>query len=428
MFIGIGMDLCRGGGSGFFSGATLDMNFAAGAYLGKTPSALTVSRTGTTGYAESSTGVWVPFAANTARITDKGLLVEEGRTNGIKNNMMTGATVGVVGSGGALPTGWVNSPQGLTTTVVEIGTENGITYIDIRYSGTTSGQFALLFFGANNDIAATAAQAWSHSVFLKLVAGSFTNVAQYGTTTYYYDAVPASLSNTSTAQSMTSSLARYSQNVTTVTSTAFVRPGFYYNMSAASGQAVDFTVRIGMPQIEQGAFATSPIPTTSAAQARGTDTVSLAAGAAFSDWYTNATAGTIYGEMSHPGSIVGSPKIFAVSDNTTANLMDILMNTTSDLHGSLTTASVSLFNTGSAIGTTAGVVHKSIIAGTTNDRASCTNGGTVNSNTTAGSNPTVDRAHIGNRSDGARPLCGYVRRVAYWPSRLANATLQTLTA
>jgi hypothetical protein len=73
---------------------------------------------------------WWSFASNLPRITNQGLLVEEARTNSIRNNSMQGA---VAGTPGTLPTNWSESrAAGLTQTVVGTGTQNGIDYIDIR--------------------------------------------------------------------------------------------------------------------------------------------------------------------------------------------------------------------------------------------------------------------------------------------------------
>jgi hypothetical protein len=63
-------------------------------------------------WSDDSIGVWRQFANNIPRITDKGLLVEEARTNGIRNNSMQGA---VVGTPGTPPTNWVPMASRLTS-------------------------------------------------------------------------------------------------------------------------------------------------------------------------------------------------------------------------------------------------------------------------------------------------------------------------
>jgi hypothetical protein len=64
----------------------------------------------------------------------------------------------------------------------------------------------------------------------------------------------------------------------TITNAAYVQP--YLWITVAAG-AVDFTIRIGAPQFELGAFTTSFIPTTAAAVTRAADACSMPVGAWF---------------------------------------------------------------------------------------------------------------------------------------------------
>ncbi len=61
-------------------GAAIDMWFAKGRYFGAAPDNLSVARE-SPGYADDGKGSWMHFANNAARITTKGLLVEDGCTN-----------------------------------------------------------------------------------------------------------------------------------------------------------------------------------------------------------------------------------------------------------------------------------------------------------------------------------------------------------
>jgi hypothetical protein len=68
--------------AGHLAGASLDLNFVASSGYPAAPSLLlTTTRSSSGDYADNSAGVWSSFAANIPRITDKGLLVEEARTN-----------------------------------------------------------------------------------------------------------------------------------------------------------------------------------------------------------------------------------------------------------------------------------------------------------------------------------------------------------
>jgi hypothetical protein len=194
------------------------------------------------------------------RITNRGILVEEARTNSVTNSSMIGA---VVGSPGTFPTTWT----GANWTVAGTGTENGLPYIDARYVGTPSGtQF--LNFGANP--AASAGQAWTTSVYTRLVAGSLTNVTALQLTAASTGGTPASANQTVS----TATLEPAVRSTVTVTAGTGATGATSYIRMTGSG-AVDFTIRLYAPKLELGAFATSPIITTGAAGTRGADVVNV---------------------------------------------------------------------------------------------------------------------------------------------------------
>ena len=68
---------------------------------------------------------------NPSTLAAQGYLIEESRTNSIRNNTMVGA---VVGTPGTIPTNWqvFTNVTGLTRQIVGTGTENGITYIEVK--------------------------------------------------------------------------------------------------------------------------------------------------------------------------------------------------------------------------------------------------------------------------------------------------------
>src|SRR5262245_39960726 len=116
-----------------FNNATIDLDFVNNRYFG--PAQIACSRA-SVGYATDAGGNWLPFASNAARITNKGLLIEESRTNGIRNNAMQGAAAGTPGT---LPTNWAYQvTHGLATQVAGTGTELGVDYVDLRVFGTPS--------------------------------------------------------------------------------------------------------------------------------------------------------------------------------------------------------------------------------------------------------------------------------------------------
>lgn len=68
----------------------IDAYLAQGLYYGTSLSAINCSRS-SSGTASDTAGNWSSFAAGVPRLTNQGLLVEEGRTNQIRNNTMVGA-------------------------------------------------------------------------------------------------------------------------------------------------------------------------------------------------------------------------------------------------------------------------------------------------------------------------------------------------
>ena len=94
------------------------------------------------GYFNNTAGRWSLFEPNIARRTNRGLLVEAGQEYQPTNSSLEGAVIGVVDSGGELPTDW--SKQGLlngSTTVDEIFEINNLPAIKITFDvSNTSGE------------------------------------------------------------------------------------------------------------------------------------------------------------------------------------------------------------------------------------------------------------------------------------------------
>jgi hypothetical protein len=104
-----------------------------------------------------------------------GLLVEEQRTNSIRNNTGVGA---VAGTPGTLPTNWsVAVASDLTTNVIGTGTSAGVAYIDLQIVGTSNSTSYILALESNSQIAALQNQNWTESLWISHVAGSFANIS-----------------------------------------------------------------------------------------------------------------------------------------------------------------------------------------------------------------------------------------------------------
>ncbi len=393
----------------------------------------TFSRTSTATYFDS-TGTLQTAAAGAPRfdydpvtLTQKGLLIEESRLNGIRNNTMVGA---VAGSPGTLPTAWgaINS-NGLSIDVADVGTESGINYVDLRFYGTTTtaGSKGVSFTTALECPASTTARN-SISVYLKQVAGSTANILRW-----YITGAGRTSGGVYTAEYRT-----YQPTITTATlsgqrfatnfafsdaTTAYVTP-YLELYPTGSGVAIDITVRIGMPQCEQAAFPTSVIKTAGAVVTRIADTLTIPTA---SGWYNGATS-TLAAQGLLP--YIGGAKYpgTAALDNATPNeavQLNVQDATTDDISVSIISGGVGSFTNYIGLAT-AGMNLRQAIAFAANDAIAAANGvlGTVDTSVTL---PSLTQLRVGNQRGGSSPLNGWMQKVRYYPQRVTSTQLQLLT-
>jgi hypothetical protein len=375
-------------------------------------------------------GILQTAAANQGRITFdpatldcQGLLIEEQRTNSIRNNTMQGA---VAGTPGTAPTNWLVDTTGgvFTRTISGPSTESGITYIDIQVQASAGGTFVIRP-EPGTQVAASVGQVWANTAYVKLAAGSLTNAAcsirirendsggsilSEGTVNF----TPTSAGLATQRVSITRTLAS--------ATVAFIQPRIEIIFSGAG----DLTLRIGLPQLEQGAFATSVIPTTTTALTRNADVASMT-GTNFSSWY-NASEGTLFTSAAGVANVSGATRRYA-EINDSGSLERIIVGysgTTSTRllvqDGGATQADIAV--------TTPSVenVIKMAAVYKTNDFQQASNGN-LGLADTSGTLPTVDRMFIGS-ADGLTAntfLNGTIQRIAYYPVRVTDAQLQALT-
>jgi hypothetical protein len=350
------------------------------------------------------------FDYDPVTLQPKGLLIEEQRTNSIRNNTMVGA---VAGTPGTLPTNWsVFSSGGLTTTVVGTGTSSGVNYVDLRFSGTSTAPFYVMSFD-NSAVSASAGQIWAESFWVSLLGGSLANINSCNINIRWSG---GATSDTSFVP--TTTFNRVSGVGTVPSGTTAMFPALYLNMT--NGAAIDFTLRIGMPQLELGAFATSVIPTTTAAATRAAD-VAVMTGANFSNWY-NQTEGSFYAQHSQIVSGING-QIYAASDGTTNNRVSFR---TASFAGLVTVGGVAQATIDCGSSGVANAVTNTSLAFRLNSINAALNG-VLGSEDTSASIPTVSQLQLGQIA-GVAFLNGHIRRIAYFPRRLANAELQAITS
>jgi hypothetical protein len=404
--------------SGCPLGAAVYFDFTTGHQCGSV--GVTTTRA-SVGYIDDTAGNWTQVPANTLRRSDKGALIEEARTNSIRNNSMQGAAVS-----GAIPTNWSPASgalaNGITRTVVGLGTENGIEYIDLRFAGTTStaagtslSQESSIFVAALNG------QSWTYSFFNKLVGGDLTNVGNITAVVSERDGAGAALATSTTIVVPTSSWQRTSTSRTfNNASTAFVLGQI--GIAMASGVAVDFTLRIGWPQLELGAFVTSPIRTTTAAATRAADVVSLTSPPAFGPSFSAYGKGTT-NIANTPGT---SPRLLSLNTGSGVNVAEIGVDRTNGkVFDNLVVASVNQYN--SSYGSSVLSLPVAVAMALADGDQRWAVAGTLGTARTASPIFTPTNVVLGAQVTSAQ-WNGYIQRVALWPnSRLSNAQLQALT-
>jgi hypothetical protein len=171
-------------------------------------------------------------------------------------------------------------------------------------------------------------------------------------------------------------------------------------------------------QLEAGAFATSYIPTTSAAVTRAADSAEMT-GASFSNWF-NAVQGTF--ALDYLPTYATGGTFLSANNNTNAEKLNIFGDGTFQV----TDGNVNVYQ--ELVATpTLNALNKSALGYKLNDTVGATNG-TAGTTDTACTMPTVDRLSIG-RSAAATFLAARVhyQRLRFYNVRKTNAELQTLT-
>jgi hypothetical protein len=214
----------------------------------------------------------------------------------------------VAGSPGTLPTNWLESLGGLTRQVVGIGTENGIQYVDLRFSGTATDTLFRLFTEASNQIVASNGQTWTTSNYIKAVAAP-SPPSSYLIEIFERTAAGVFVTSGGTAIVPTSNLERFTFTRTLVGGATVERTQPTIRAVLVIGAAYDFTIRIAAPQMELGAYATTFIPTTTAAVTRLSDRFSR--GDLFTNGLVSAAGGTLFLDLRIP---------FALRDNGNENI------------------------------------------------------------------------------------------------------------
>ena len=169
-------------------------------------------------------------------------------------------------------------------------------------------------------------------------------------------------------------------------------------------------------QVEEGAFASSYIATDSSAVTRAADVSTSALGV---DSFYNQSEGTMFAESDYQIGSSGA-RFVGVNDGTINNRHEILAN-----GGLMQAFQVNSGVVEVALSRTAGT--KAALAYALNDYSFSVDSQAL-VNDTAATPPAVTQMSIGNWYNNSGQINGHIKRLAYFNTRLPDATLQNITS
>lgn len=390
----------------------------------------------TTAWYLDDSGVLQSAASGVARVSPvRGMLIEQASTNTVlDNSAFTGAAVGVIGSGGALPATWpgFGAVTGITREVVAIGTlANGMPYIDIKLSGTNSSGstgFPDLYFRPHTGNTAASGETWSGSFYAQIVSGSRSGFVvattkcgiggRTGAGAFVEAGSGAAITDGSMATFQRLTHTYTMANASTASATLFLE------LSIPAGGTVNITYRIALPQLEKTTVQTSPILTTGSTVTRNADVIASLSSSAFN---LSQTVGTLFASGKTNLTDTTAAQMFStLSDGTTANMAQVKrQSSTGNFNGTVTVASVA---TGAPSDTALSndSNFKGALAWAANDVASVLNGGTVQTDATFSTPTSMNRLEAGQIAAGQQANC-WIKQILHVPQRLSNSAIQALT-
>jgi hypothetical protein len=244
----------------------------------------------------------------------------------------------------------------------------------------------------------------------------------------------ATKQNASTADATITAVGNgwYRCSVTTITA-PLVATSFYITLSkdSTTNYAGDGTsgIYIWGAQLEVGATATSYIPTTSSQVTRSADVSSsgqytrLADSAEMltSTWF-NKDEGSFLTALSNVSNPAGSIVMVDKGLNSWGGRIQMSMNS------SLTVVQTNIVNDAGGVDVQLGNTGlKTVFAYKTNDCANSANGSITATDSSATLPTSLTKMHIGKSPASNYILDGTLAKLAYYPKRLSNAELQSLT-
>ena len=412
----------------WFPGASFGADFTRGRYkLGKkqyrAPTSIpgwTFSRA-STGYAETAAGLLVPFGSGEIRRTDKGLLVEEARTNLLlRSQEFDNASWAKVG--GTVTANAVEAPDGTVT--ADLYNEDG----------ASSGH------GCDQSVSVTISTAYTISVYAKYFARRWIAIIPYNTGSPTADDCWFDIQNgvrgtvgANATSTMTALGGGWYRCTVTLTAAATGTLTVGIRGASADGSASNYTGLNGGAtylwgaQLEAGAFPTSYIPTTTASATRAADIPTI------NPFTPNYAAGTLFVQAT-PGNHTPVTANYAAElwsfSGGTSNNVNVNRQTSSQVRAQVYNNGVARFNSITTAWANATRAKVAISYKPADYRVSM-DGGTVQTASTAGDpiwdGPSYpDALGIGHVASSGQ-FNGYIEKVIYYPRAFSSAELQAAT-
>ncbi len=331
-----------------------------------------------TGYAEDAQGNLVLFGSNVPRITDKGVLIEEGRTNVLLRSQQftqawqTTAVAATTDNYGMAPDGTMTAAR------VQRISSGGANALLRQYVTSTAQPYVLSFYVKSNTPGTT------YAGFLR-----------------YYDNVTGNSVGFTADQT-------WKRVVFPITSTG-AGSNFQFDIESLTNGA---DLLVWGAQMEPGSFATSYIPTTSSMATRAADVFSYA--------HTVAAVGTV-GATATPSPTVGSPRIIGSNSGAVTYLYQT--SAAANNYGTYNEATTLIKSGATAVGTVSAAVSWD---GT--NRSVTYNGLTPATSASAISNGSVTAINIGSDNGTSNFWNNYIQRIAIYPFAASDAQLQTISS
>jgi hypothetical protein len=406
-------------------GAQLEVGSAATPYI-QSPSVFTSRASsgtyvGGNGLIQTATTNEARYDHDPVSLISKGLLLEEARTNNLLQSEDFSSTWTL--SNIAVTANSVVAPDGTTTADTITPPADGLTIT--RY--------------LRQNPALTTQQAYTFSVFVKVGTATTNGITLFVSNSSATANFRASFNlftqiislNSSTWATPTATIVPYPNGwyrciLSGVTSTEHtgLRANIYLGTYGTTSDTYG-THHIWGAQLEAGAFPTSYIPTTTATVTRAADISTSVATSVFeSSWY-NQTEGTVFAEASGVNNVTGATRRYLEIRDAGSSDRLILgyQNTTNNrflvVDGGATVANINVVSLPTAKAAGAYKVNSFQLA----------SNGALGTEDNVGVVPTPDRIQIGSQ-DGSTAntfLNGTIKRLTYWPTRLANPTLQSIT-